>query len=765
MVSDGRTLWLADPDAGIVARVDPERGEVARIRLDGSPGELARAGNSIWVAGALSQTVSRVDLVTESVTQTIRVSDASITALAAGAGSVWAADGSSDRLLAIDPRSGNIRRAIDVGLHPTALAVGAGAIWIADYAAHSVAELDPGSGQTLATVAVGNGPTSIAVGDDGVWTANALDSTVSRIDPASDAVVATIPVDSTPVALQPVAGGIWVASEYKATLSEIDPSTNRVVRRRALAGRPYVFAADGSRLWLDVRPPPAPRGGRLVLLQRPAISIDPGRAALWSPFQSTGLVHDGLVTFNHAGGPAGLQLVPDLAVALPTPTDAGKTYTFRLRPGIPYSDGRPVRAADFRRGVERSFTMRSLDRDLFDGIVGARACLVRRSTPCDLHRGVVTDERARTVTFHLTHPDAQFLSKLTNGGFAMPVPAGTPMHPTGNTPIPGTGPYEVESADRHHIRYVRNPHFREWSHAAQPAAQADEIVWRFGLSPQAEAREVARGRADWVADPIPARLHPLLRIRYAARLHSYPSPDTEFLQFNMRRAPFDDVRARRAVNLALDRRLIAQIVGGRDIAQPACQLLPPGLRGYTRYCPYRHSLAAARRLVAASGTRGMRVTVWGSRDDPYAPRALTRDVASALRRIGYRTRINEVTQAYLAQAPARVFAHMQIGPPTGWSDFTAYNFFEPWMSCNGAFNHRWHCDPRLDGAIERARSLEAREPRAAAALAARIDRKLVDEAVVAPYVNLQQTDFVSSRVTDLQHHAYLGLLVSQVRVR
>src|SRR5581483_10363323 len=96
-----------------------------------------------------------------------------------------------------------------------------------------------------------------------------------------------------------------------------------------------------------------------------------------TPSQSLGLVHDGLVSYDHVAGPAGLQLVPDLAVAVPTAGGAGTSYTFRLRPGIRYSTGAFVQASDFRWELERVFRLRSPGASLFSSIVGARACLAR----------------------------------------------------------------------------------------------------------------------------------------------------------------------------------------------------------------------------------------------------------------------------------------------------------------------------------------------------------------------------------------------------
>src|SRR5439155_23574947 len=104
-------------------------------------------------------------------------------------------------------------------------------------------------------------------------------------------------------------------------------------------------------------------------------------------------------------------------------------------------------------------------RALFDGISGAETCNQAR---CDLSRGIVTDETARTVTFHLRAPDPDFLNNLAEHGLATAIPAGTALHDLHFVPIPGTGPYKIASASASEIRYVRNPFFREWSHAARP---------------------------------------------------------------------------------------------------------------------------------------------------------------------------------------------------------------------------------------------------------------------------------------------------------
>ena len=145
-----------------------------------------------------------------------------------------------------------------------------------------------------------------------------------------------------------------------------------------------------------------------------------------------------------------------------------KTYTFRLRPNIHYSNGRLVKASDFRYAIERVFRLREhpaiYPPDTFRGIRGAERCHWRR---CNLASGIETDDRARTIRFRLSAPDPDFLHQLA-ASYAAAVPAGWASREAKREPLPATGPYRIVSFTDHSVRLVRNPYFRQWSEAAQP---------------------------------------------------------------------------------------------------------------------------------------------------------------------------------------------------------------------------------------------------------------------------------------------------------
>jgi ABC-type transport system substrate-binding protein len=102
-------------------------------------------------------------------------------------------------------------------------------------------------------------------------------------------------------------------------------------------------AWDRACCWLPMRSPAGPTSAEplTIVSQAPGYdAIDPAGAyiSIWVER----MIYDGLVTYRRIGGVAGQSLVPDLATDLPQPTDGGRTYTFTIRPGIRYSDGRLV---------------------------------------------------------------------------------------------------------------------------------------------------------------------------------------------------------------------------------------------------------------------------------------------------------------------------------------------------------------------------------------------------------------------------------------
>jgi peptide/nickel transport system substrate-binding protein len=450
-----------------------------------------------------------------------------------------------------------------------------------------------------------------------------------------------------------------------------------------------------------------------------------------------------------------------------------------------------IRPEDFRWAIVRGFKLRAFaSSEYYKRIVGGAAC-VARPARCDLSRGIVTNDAADTVTFHLVAPDPEFLQRLALM-WAFAVPTGTPIEKNIGSfvhlpaPPPATGPYKIASySPTHEVRLVRNPYFREWSHAARPDGYPDQIVWKIGTSPSAAVTAVEDGRADYDLDaPPPARLGEV-RTRFAGQLHPNPNVFTAALLLNTRVAPFNDVRVRRALNYAIDRRRVARLIG--QASRPTCQLLPPFIPGYQRYCPYTLNpsragiwnapdLGKARSLIAASHTRGMRVTIWSQPTLGIDYTTTGRYVVSLLDSLGYHSGLTSSS----ALAPGTpnwsrggqaAFQTAAPGYPAA-SEFIQYLFFCPYIKAVGpnsaGSNVSKLCDPRLDATMNSAFAAEAANgPNSpiASELWASADRRVTNDAPLVPLVTPWTLDFVSRRVGNYQYNPQQGVLIDQLWVR
>jgi YVTN family beta-propeller protein len=784
--ADG-AVWVTNTSSNTVSRLDPATHSVVQtIPVGSAPSGVAVGAGAVWVANSFGDSVSRIDPTVGRVVQTIAVGNAPA-GVAVGFSSVWVTNASDGTLSRVDAVSGAVIKTIALGGSATDLAVGLGAVWVTDEANGRVLRVDPHIDQVTQAISVGTGPTAIAAEAGSVWVANSLDGTVSRIDPQTNTVAATIAVGDGPDAIAVGARGVWVANEFGGTVSRIDPATDTVTRTTRLGNRPQGLAIAGGLVWVGAQAPVTiHRGGTLIVLSHgPFGSLDPVSPKGLLPSGLTALItNDGLTAFKRVGGSDGVRVVPDLAVSLPTPTDSGLTYTFQLRAGIRYSTGQPVRPADFRHSLERLFELNpGYGTAEYQDIVGAAACLARPAH-CDLSRGIVTDDAANTVTFHLVVPDPEFLHRLALGG-AVVVPAGTPVRDLGNNPLPATGPYVIVSDTPRQVRLVRNPYFREWSRAARPDGYPGQIVWRIGGSVEADVAAVERHAADYTLDPPPPDRLQELQTRFASQVNVNPNPVTDTLALNTRLAPFNDIRVRRALNYAVDRAQVARILGADS--HPTCQVLPPYVPGYRPYCPYTldptpdgvwraPDLTRARALIAASGTRGAAITVWSQPSlvyiSDYDP--VGRYLVSLLDRLGYRAKLKSIPATDTSYNPLDSRQKVQASLGVYYGLYVAASeFIGPrWTSCQSFqpdspanLNVAEFCDPRFDATVRSALAAESANSPDATNLWAKADRQFTDQAPFVDLVTPSTIDFVSRRVGDYQYNPVQGALIDQLWVR
>jgi YVTN family beta-propeller protein len=759
LVAAEGAVWVTNTADGTVDRIDPGTRTVRQtIRVGNGPIGIAYGDGSIWVANGVSATVSRIDPGSNEVVQTIPVGNGPA-GIAFGRGAVWVVNRDGHTVSKIDPAKGAVARTFPVGIEPLDVGAGAEGVWVTSSDGRAI-RVDPVSGSATDTVGVGRRPSGIAQGSGSVWVANSLDGTVSRIDPESAAVTATIEVGHGLGGIAVATDSVWVAGEQDGVVARIDPQANRLVETITVGGSPTGVAVGPGSIFVAVRPGSgAHRGGTLtVVTQQRELVLDPARGV--STFLAFGLTNDGLTAFKRVGGQEGTQVVPDLATSLPLPTDAGRTYTFRLRKGVRYSTGRVVKAEDFRHAFERLFVLESPDTYLYAAIAGADACL-RSPARCDLSRGIVTDNRSGTVTFKLVRADADLPAKLALSP-AVAVPTTTRRTDLGAPPA--TGPYLIASyAPRRQIRLVRNPRFREWSRSARPDGYPDEIVIKLDVSIADQIKAVSRGDADFTLDvgfsgeTDTARL----RARFGSRLHSNPGPLVVYTFLNRKLPPFDDPRVRRALNYAVDRNAVVRALGGPDRASTTCQVLPANYPGYEPRCPYERNLDQAKRLVAASGTQRVPVVVWtrASYERFFAP------VLRALRTLGYTARLRVVDDVDYYDELYRAGSDRVQAGYVGWAAGlpSAAEFFQSLLGTVGGTAQV--SDPAVQGEIEKALDLQQTDPLAANEAWARVDRILVDRAYFVPLFNGRVIGFLSARAGNYQLHPYHLTLLDQLWVR
>jgi peptide/nickel transport system substrate-binding protein len=526
---------------------------------------------------------------------------------------------------------------------------------------------------------------------------------------------------------------------------------------------------------------PAHAGGTLHLVANAgAGSLDPQinyTLQYWQLYQAS---YDGLLAFTKTAGDASFTVVPDLAAAMPTVSDGGKTYTFQLRSGIKFSNGQPVTTKDVVASFERIFKVATPTAGTFYvGIVGATTCLAKPAT-CDLSKGVVADDAANTVTIHLTAPDPEFPYKLAVPHASI-LPADTPGKDMGTTPIPGTGAYYFASDDpNRQLTMKRNPYFKVWSAAAEPQGYPDEIIQTFGLTVEDEVTAVENGQADWVYDPLPADRLGEIGTKYQSQAHVNTLTAMFYAPMNVNLPPFNNLKARQAVNWAIDRSAMVKIYGGSNLAAPVCTFLPPDFPGHVDFCDYTagggatwtaSDLAKAKQLVQESGTAGQTVGVVVQSDD--VNKQLGEYLQSVLNQIGYKAVLKPISPniqfTYIQNTKNKV----QISISSWYQDYpAASDFLHVLLSCasfrqgsDTSINISGFCDKPVDSQMDTALLTEQSSMTQANTMWGQVDKAVMAQAPVAPLFTPKLIDFTSSRVKNYEFSKQFYMLVDQLWVK
>jgi peptide/nickel transport system substrate-binding protein/oligopeptide transport system substrate-binding protein len=454
----------------------------------------------------------------------------------------------------------------------------------------------------------------------------------------------------------------------------------------------------------DYQPDPnAKPGGNIIVTYKDDVAtLDPAIGYDWQNWSMIKSVFDGLMDYV----PGTTELRPGLAESYEISED-GTTFTFKLRKGVKFHNGREMTAEDVKYSLDRVTTpaTQSPGAGFFGSIKGYDAMADGSATSLE----GVTVVDPYTVKIELSRPDATFLHVMALN-FASVVPkeavdeygADFGKHPV------GTGAFKLADwTIGQQLVFEKNADY--W----RPGVPyLDSITFEVGQEPIVALLRLQKGEVDVPGDGIPpAKFNEVMgnpdeakQVVVGGQLH------TGYITLNVEMAPFDKVEVRQAINMAINKDRIVQMINGR--ATPATQPLPPSMPGYTKdYAGYPFDPAKAKEMLAEAGLPDgfeTELYVMNTDPNPRIAQAIQQDLAA----IGVKADIKALAQANVIEAGGTPKTAPMI-----WSGGMAWiadfpdpsNFYGPILGCAGAveggWNWSWYCDKDLDAMATEADSI------------------------------------------------------------
>jgi peptide/nickel transport system substrate-binding protein len=455
-----------------------------------------------------------------------------------------------------------------------------------------------------------------------------------------------------------------------------------------------------------------------------------------------------LLTYAHANGTAGGEVVPGLVKAMPKITNGGKTYTMDLQPGLHYSDGTPIKASDFTKTLERTFKINSPGTPFYTDIVGAEKFAETKKGGIP---GIETNDKTGHIVIDLTRPRGTFEYEL-GLLFAAPLPPGTPVKNLSATPPPASGPYEItKSEPGRGWEYERNP---EWTKrngkilSDLPSGHVDKIDITVVRNDSTQVNEIEQNRTDWMQTPPPADRYAEVKSTYeGTQFRVEPTISTYYFWMNMKKPPFDDLKVRQAVNYAINTDAMERIYSGQLAATN--QILPPSMPGYEKYDLYPYDMAKAEALIKEANPSDRDITVWTDNESPNDEAGAY--YADLLEKLGFNVKLKTIN----ADSYFTVIGNLSTPDlDTGWVDwYEDYphpnDFLQPLLAAESIFptyntNLSQMADPKLDAKLAKLREEEF-GPKQEAEYA-KLDREYMEQAPWAPYGNKTVSTFVDDEI-------------------
>jgi peptide/nickel transport system substrate-binding protein len=476
--------------------------------------------------------------------------------------------------------------------------------------------------------------------------------------------------------------------------------------------------------------------------------MDPALAYTVAAWQINNYVYEGLLGYKHESGKAGATLVPYLAEAMPKISADGKKLSFKLREGLKYSDGTDVKASDFRASIERLFKVDSPGVGFFSNIKGVSGSSGFAETKKGHIAGIVTNDANRTIDITLDNPQGDILYILATQ-FASILPAKTPASDQSTQGIPSTGPYMIQSyVPSRNFTVVRNPNYNDQI-PTMPSGNPDKVVGKIITDPVAAYQQVATNKSDYDFQVVPNDRLPEAQSKYKDQLRIYTSPNTYYYALNNKLPPFNNLKARQAVQYAIDRNaIISGVYGG--LGKPTQNFLPPDYPQYKKIDAYTFDLAKAKQLVQQSGQAGATVDVYGPNEDPS--KSSTEYLANQLAKIGFKPKLHLLSHQVYFQTIGNQATKAQAMFTDWYQDYPhPLDWFDVLLNGNRITqthnNNPGNVDvPSVNAEIESLKKEEEITPEVNDRWA-KVDRDLmVTYSTTVPYLNRSQTDFFSTRM-------------------
>jgi peptide/nickel transport system substrate-binding protein len=333
----------------------------------------------------------------------------------------------------------------------------------------------------------------------------------------------------------------------------------------------------------------SPQVGGTLIFGRGAdsVSLDPASVTDGESFNVTDHIFNNLVTF----APGSTELVPDLAESWTVSADNLK-YTFSLRKNVTFHDGTSFDAEAVRFAFMRQWDKKHPAYEKggpygYFGYVGLDK-LLKKITVVNTHQ----------ILFDLNRPDATFLAILAMQAFAIPSPTALLAQGKsfGQNPV-GTGPFIFKSWQRNdRIVLVRNEKY------FGTKALLDSVLFRSIPENSTRLLELLAGNIHVMDNPNPDDIQTIkARMGKKVEVAQKPGMNLAYLAMNNLKKPFDNLKVRQAIRMAINKDAIIQAVYA-GMGEPAKNPLPPTIWGYNDKVSHStYDPVAAKKLLAEAG--------------------------------------------------------------------------------------------------------------------------------------------------------------------